>query len=476
MATEPKPNPAFRVERDTLGEMQVPADAYWAAQTARAVANFPISGLTLPPAMVAAMAAIKWAAAETNAELGMIPADKASAIVQAAREIRDGGLAGEFVVDVFQAGAGTSFHMNVNEVIASRATEILGGDRRKDHLVHANDHVNFGQSTNDVIPTAIRLASLPLARTLIAEVEALADAFARKAVEFDGIVKSGRTHLQDAVPVRLGQEFGGYARALKRSAAGLDGGLRWMQELGLGGSAAGSGLNTHPEYRAKTVARLAAITGEPLTPAPDLFEAMQSMQPASVLSGMVRSLALELTRIANDLRLLSSGPRTGFAEITLPAVQPGSSIMPGKVNPVYAECLNMVCFHVLGNDTAVSYAVQAGQMELNVMMPIIAHNLLGELSVLGKALPLFREHCVEGITADEARCRAYAESTIGLATILNPVVGYEKAAKVAKDATASGRSMVESAVHLGVLTTEQAEKVFDPAKMTEPGVLKSLEG
>jgi aspartate ammonia-lyase len=464
-------SPSTRVERDTLGEMQVPADAYYGPQTARAVENFPISGLRLPREMVEAMAAIKWAAAETHASLGLLDRRVAEAIVSAAREVRDGKLADQFVVDVFQAGAGTSFHMNVNEVVANRAIEILGGTRGEYALVHPNDHVNMGQSTNDVIPTAMRLAALPLVTALADEVARLSDALAAKAREFDGIVKSGRTHLQDAVPIRLGQEFGGYAHALARSAQGLRDAAEWLRELGIGGSAAGTGLNTHPAYRAQMVERLSAITGESLRPSPDLFEAMQSMQPFAVASAAMRNTALEVIRIANDLRLLSSGPRTGLAEIRLPAVQPGSSIMPGKVNPVMAECTNMVCFHVLGNDAAVSCAVQAGQLELNVMMPIIAHNLLGGLAVFATTLRLLRERCVAGITADAERCRMYAESTIGLATILNPVVGYEAAAKVAKDAMASGRSMVEAARATGVLSADEAARVFDPATMTEPGIL-----
>jgi aspartate ammonia-lyase len=459
-----------RVERDALGEMPVPADAYWGIATARALENYPISGLMHHPTFIDAFIMVKSAAALANRELGLLEERIANAIVQAGAEILRGALRDQFVVDVYQMGAGTSIHMNVNEVLANRAIEILGGQRGDYALVNPNDHVNMGQSTNDAFPTAMRLAARMLLSGLWVAVGDLADAFAAKGEEFDGIVKSARTHLQDAVPIRLGQEFAAYAEAMRKCRLRLDEAALSLEELGIGGSAAGTGLNTHPEYRERVIAYLREWTDLDLRPAADLREAMQSNQPIAHASSALKLLALELIRIANDLRLLASGPMTGLAEITLPAVQPGSSIMPGKVNPSMAEMLNMVCFQVVGNDLAISMAVQAGQLELNVMMPLMNHNLLQSIEILTNAIAAFTERCVSGIVADEERCRYYVERTMGLATALNTYIGYANAAAVAKEALQTGRSIVDLVREKGLLPEDQIAAILDPRKMTEPGI------
>jgi aspartate ammonia-lyase len=373
------------------------------------------------------------------------------------------------VVDAYQAGAGTSFHMNVNEVIANRAAELLGGERGDTKLASPNDHVNMAQSTNDVIPTAMRLSAYVLSGPVVEEARALAGSFAARARAFAGVLKSGRTHLQDAVPITLGQEFSGYQVAVEGWAASLEKSRAGLLPLGLGGNAAGTGINAHPKYRERAVAHLASMLGAPFTPAPNLFEAMQSMAPFVRLSNDLRGFALDLTRIANDLRLLASGPTTGFNEIGLPAVQPGSSIMPGKVNPVMLEMTNMVCFQVLGYDATVAYAAQAGQLELNVMMPVIAHNLLRSLHILAPALKALREKCVDGITANEAVCREYFDHSISIATALNPFIGYLAAAEVAKESAKTGKMVVEIVRERKLLTEEQIAKVFSPEGMTHPG-------
>ncbi len=461
---------AYRKERDSLGEREVPSHAYWGIQTQRALSNYPISGQTLGFEMVQACATIKLAAAQVHRDLGLLEPAIADAILQAAREVREGQHPEAFVVDAFQAGAGTSFHMNVNEVIANRANEILGRPLGTYAPVHPNDHVNMGQSTNDVFPTTMRLALIVMLTALATETDLLAESLRRKAQVFDGIVKSGRTHLQDAVPLRLGQEFGGYAQAIAKGRLRLEAAREPLYELGLGGSAVGTGLNTHPEYRARVVAALAALTAFPLRQGDDLFELMQSMTPFADVSAALRSLALDVTRIASDLRLLSSGPRTGLAEITLPAVQPGSSIMPGKVNPSIPEMVNQVCWHVMGADTAVAYAVQAGQLELNVMMPGMAYELVFATRIMTNAARIFRERCVEGLVANEETCRFFAERSLGLATVLNPVIGYAKAAEVSKEAFRSNRSVLEVVRERGELSPE-VEKALSPRAMTEPGTL-----
>jgi len=457
-----------RKEKDSLGFVEVPARAMYGAQTARAVENFAISGMRAHPLLIHAMGMVKRAAAEANWELEVLEARRADAMIAAAQEVIDGKWDAEFVVDVFQAGAGVSFHMNANEVIANRANEILGGKLGEYEFVHPNDDVNYGQSTNDVFPTAMRVGALLALETLYPQLDALADAFAQKGREFDGVVKAGRTHMQDAVPIRLGQEFAAYGVAIRKAQETLRGAGDGLRELGLGGTAVGTGLNTLPEYRAKAVTNLSRISGQPLFPAEDLRWAMQSQAPMGQVSAALRGLALEMIRISNDLRLMSSGPNTGFNEIHLPSLQPGSSIMPGKVNPVMAELAAMVSFQVVGNDAAVAMAVQAGQLELNVMMPTMAYNVLQSTTIMANMLRDFTERCVKGIEANEARCRTYAESTIALATALNTRIGYAKVAELVKESVETGMSIVELARKKKVLTDAEIDEVLDPVKMTEP--------
>jgi len=461
---------AARIEKDSLGQKEVPADAYYGLQSVRAMENFPISGLRMHPRMVEAMAMVKKAAAFANAELGLLKPEVSKAIGAAADEVLAGKLRDHFVVDVYQMGAGTSFHMNVNEVLANRAIELLGGKKGDQTIVHANDHVNMAQSTNDVIPTAMRIAARLLLHELLPVLSDLETALGAKAKEFDGILKSARTHLQDAVPIRLGQEFAAYAVTVGKCRELIGAAARSLEELGIGGSAAGTGLNTHPQYRFKLVEYLRAWTNINWRNAPDMREAMQSNLPIAEASSALRLLALELTRICNDLRLLASGPTTGFAEIVLPAVQPGSSIMPGKVNPSMAEMLNMVCFQVIGNDLTVAMAVQAGQLELNVMMPVMAYNLHHSIEILKNALRAFIDRCVVGIVADADRCRRYAESSMALATALNTYVGYARAAEVVKRALREQKTIIDVVREEKLLTEAQIAQILDPLKLTEPGL------
>ncbi len=458
----------MRREKDSLGFVEVPANALYGAQTQRAVENYPISGMRAHPLLIRAIAMVKQAAAEANRDLGLLDARRADAIIAAAQEVIDGKWNAEFVVDVFQAGAGVSFHMNANEVIANRANQILGGPLGEYKFVHPNDHVNYGQSTNDVFPAAMRLATLLDLETLYPELDALADAFARKAADFDGVMKAGRTHMQDAVPILLGQEFAAYSVAMRKGAEFLRQAGDGLRELGLGGTAVGTGLNTHPEYRTMAVTNLGRISSQALFPADDLRWAMQSNAPMAQVSGALRSLALEVIRVSNDLRLLSSGPNTGFNEIHLPSLQPGSSIMPGKINPVMAELAAMVSFQVVGNDTAVSLAVQAGQLELNVMMPTMAYNVLQSITIMANMLHQFTERGVAGITPNIEQCRQYAESTIALATALNPVIGYAKAAELVKESVATGESIVALARKKNLLSEKELNEILDPKRMTEP--------
>ncbi len=425
----------FRIERDSLGELQVPQDALYGVQTQRAVENFPISGLRPWRAFIWSMAAIKRAAAEVNRDLGLLDAERAHAIVQAAKEVMGGRWDDQFVVDPFQAGAGTSHNMNVNEVIANRATQLMGGQVGQ-YLVNPNDHVNMAQSTNDTIPTAIRLGALWRLDEMLTAVRDLAEALAKKSKEFDSIVKSGRTHLQDAVPVRLGQEFGAYARAVERDAERIERSAQGLRRLGIGGTATGSGLNAHPEFHSRMVQHLSELTGLALLTSDNLFESMQSMADAADFSAAIRTLAITLTRIANDFRLLASGPATGLDEIRLPAVQPGSSIMPGKVNPVLAEMLNMAMFHVQGCDHTISLAAQAGQLELNVMMPIIAHNLFEMMQVVIGAINAFTTRLVHGLQANPAKAEGWLEQNAIVVTALNPLIGYAAGARLVKEALA----------------------------------------
>jgi fumarate hydratase class II len=457
-----------RIEKDSMGELGIPAEAYWGVQTERARRNFPISGERPQYGFVWSMVQIKKACARANVKLGKLDEKRAKAIVAACDEVLAGKLVDQWVVDPWQAGAGTSHNMNTNEVLANRANEILGGKKGDNKPVSSNDTVNMSQSTNDTIPTAIRLLAIRSARELGKSLDVLASALEAKAKEFDPIVKSGRTHLQDAVPVRLGQEFGGYAHSVRRHQKWLEAAEKACYPLGLGGSAAGTGLNTHEDYREVVTAILAEQTGFPLVPSHNYFEAMQSLSPAVTVSNAVRNLALDLIRIANDFRLLASGPRTGFDEIVLPAVQPGSSIMPGKVNPVLAENMNMVCYSVLGFDTTVAYCSQAGQLELNVMMPTIAYSLEKEMTILANAATAFAEKCVRGIVAHPDRCREYAGKSLAVVTILNEHVGYLKAAEVAKLALSKNLSVREAAVQLGTVTPEKLDEIFDVVAMTEP--------
>jgi fumarate hydratase class II len=463
----------IRIERDSLGEVRVPSWALYGAQTQRAVENFPISGLRPYRAFIWSIAIIKQAAAEVNMDLGLLDERRGRAIVQAAREVIDGQWDAHFVVDPFQAGAGTSHNMNANEVIANRAIEILGGQRGDTKLVHPNDHVNMAQSTNDDIPTAIRLGCLWRLPELLQALDVLAEALDDKAREFDPIVKSGRTHLQDAVPVRLGQEFGAYAQAIRHDKERIEAAADRLRRLGIGGTAVGSGLNAHPEYHPRMVKRLGELLGQPLRSSGNLFESMQSMADPADFSAALRTLAVTLDRLANDFRLLASGPTTGLDEIRLPAVQPGSSIMPGKVNPVLAEMLNMVSFHVMGNDLTVMLAAQASQMELNVMMPIIAYNLFQSMDVLIGGIRAFVERCVRGVKANREKAEGWLAKNPILVTALNPVIGYQKGAEIAKEALASNRTIREVVIEKGYLTPEEADHLLDARRMTEGGIMGS---
>jgi aspartate ammonia-lyase len=459
---------ATRSEKDSIGPMEIPAHVYYGIQTARAVENYPISGMRAHPTLIRAFGMVKQAAAEANRELGLIDEKIANAIVQATQEVQQGKWDKEFVVDVFQAGAGVSFHMNTNEVIANRAIEILGGSLGDYSKVHPNDHVNYGQSTNDVFPTGMRLATLLELEKLYPVLDSLITACEQKGKQFHSILKSGRTHMQDAVPMRLGQEFAAYAGAMRRAEAAIRSSAELLRELGLGGSAVGTGINTHPDYRGKAIGNLARISGQKLVPVDDMRYAMQSNLAMAAVSSALRNLALEVIRISNDLRLLSSGPNTGFAEINLPALQPGSSIMPGKINPVIPELAAMVSFQVVGNDVAVAMAAQAGQLELNVMMPTMAYSVMQSITILTNMLRQFTDKCISGITANEPRCNFYVQATVSLATALNPYIGYAKAADIAKEAVATGRSIIEIAREKKLLSEQEIKEILDPARMTEP--------
>jgi fumarate hydratase, class II len=472
-----------RMEKDSLGEVAVPAGALYGAQTQRAVDNFPISGLRPWRAFVWSIAAVKRCAAAVNRDLGLLDATLADAIVSAAGEVMDGKWDKHFVIDPFQAGAGTSHHMNANEVIANRATQVLGG-ALGEYRVHPNDHVNMAQSTNDVIPTSIRLGCLWRLDELLGVLNDLASALEAKSVEFDSIVKSGRTHLQDAVPMRLGQEFGAYAKAVRRDADRIARAADGLRRLGIGGTAVGSGLNAHPQYHSLMVRELSAVTGLKLDESDDLFESMQSMADAADFSASLRTLALTLIRIANDFRLLASGPATGLDEIRLPAVQPGSSIMPGKVNPVLAEMLDQAMFHVVGCDTTVALAAQAGQLELNVMMPIMAHNLFEMMQVTIGAVRAFTERAVRGLTANREKAEGWLGRNAIVVTALNPLIGYAQGAALVKEALERNAAIQDVAVeraragqlkHRDEDRTVSAEEILaalsDLRKLTEGGIV-----
>jgi aspartate ammonia-lyase len=458
-----------RTEQDSIGKRQITSGAYYGIQTLRATENFPISGLKPLPTYVDACILIKKATAIANGELGCIALEISQAIVQAADEVLQGKLRDQFVVDVYQAGAGTSHHMNVNEVLANRALEILGDEKGNYKRVNPNDHVNYGQSTNDVIPTAIRIGGLlALEHSLYPSLEGAIAALNQKADEFHDIIRSGRTHLQDAVPVRLGENFRAWGQILTDHLTRIRLAAKDLTVLGLGGSAAGTGLNTHPQYRQRVAQILSELLGQPLQPAPHLMAAMQSMAPFVNVSGSLRNLAQDCAKISHDLRLLDSGPKTGFKEIQLPPVQPGSSIMPGKYNPVMAEMTAMVCFQVMGYDAAIALAAQAGQLELNVMMPLIAYNLIHSIEILGNTLAALTEKCIQGITAKGDRCLAYAEGSLALVTALNPHIGYLNAAAIVKESLETGKSLRQIVLERGLMDELALAQVLDLEKMSLP--------
>ena len=456
----------YRVESDSMGKMKVPSDAYYGAQTARAVENFPVSGRTLPREFIRAMGLVKLAAAQTNAELGFLKKNTARAVARAAKEVVDGELDDHFVVDVFQTGSGTSTNMNTNEVIANRAAELLKGKTS----VHPNDHVNMGQSSNDVIPTAMHVSSLEaIEKDLIPSLEYLRDALSGKAKQFDHIVKIGRTHLMDATPIRLGQEFSGYASMIDHGISRLKGVRKDLSELAIGGTAVGTGINTHKDFGKKVAARISEATGVKFREARNHFEAQASKDAVVQTSGALKTVSVSLMKIANDIRWLGSGPRCGFGEILLPAIQPGSSIMPGKVNPVAGESVTQVAAQVIGNDAAITIGGQAGNFELNVMMPMMADNLLQSIRLLSRVCTVFVDKCISGIEADEERCGETIEQSLAMCTSLAPIIGYDNAAVIAKEAYASGSTVREIAREKGVLSDEELDRVLDPLSMTKPG-------
>ncbi len=471
MKSEPKrqASAGTRLERDTMGELAVPSDAYYGVQTARAIENFPISSLRMPRSVIRAMGLIKRAAAVVNHSLGLLDKKPADAIKQAATEVVDGKLDAEFPVDIFQTGSGTSTNMNTNEVISNRATELLGGARGS-KLVHPNDHVNLGQSSNDVIPTAIHIAaSESMQKELLPALVRLQKALAKKAKEFDKIVKIGRTHLQDATPVRLGQEFGGYARQIELGIQRVKRAQEALSEVALGGTAVGTGLNCHPKFSAKVTAIISRETGCPFKEAVDHFEAQSAQDSLVEASGAMRTVAVSLMKIANDIRWLGSGPRCGLGEINLPETQPGSSIMPGKVNPVIAESVTMVCAQVIGNDVTVAVGGQAANFELIVMLPVMAYNLLQSIELLATAANNFAAKCIEGIKANEERCRSLIEESLAMCTALAPEIGYEAAARIAKDAYKLNKTVRQVAREQKVLPEKRLNELLDPWRMTEPG-------
>ena len=464
------PEPSVRVERDPLGTREVPAGALYGIQTLRALENFPISGLKPLPAFVDAVVQIKRAAALANGESGRLPRDLADAIVAAADEVLAGAHREQFVVDVYQAGAGTSHNMNVNEVLANLANERLGHARGTYAPVHPNDHVNMAQSTNDVIPTAIRLGVLTELTPFAQAAKALATSLTDQGGAFDHIVKAGRTHLQDAMPIRLGQEFAAWGHTITRALQRVLQSADFLRDLGIGGTAVGTGVNAERSYPSRVIAHLKQSCGFALREGTDRVQLMQSMGDVAAFSGALRAFALDLSKIASDLRLLASGPRTGLAEIVLPAVQPGSSIMPGKVNPSVPEMVNQVCFQVMGNDAAVAIAAEHGQLELNVMMPVIAHNVLFSMEILRRAVETLNLRCVRGIAADEAMCAYWVERSAALATALAPSIGYARAAELSKASVASGELIRDLAAREQVLPPNALREMLDLRRLTEPGV------
>ncbi len=464
---------AYRIERDSLGEVKVPAEALWGAQTQRAVENFPISGIRFPRPFIRALGLIKYAAAKANLELGLLDEKLANAIMQAAMEVAEGKWDDHFPIDIFQTGSGTSTNMNANEVISNRANILLGGEPGTKSPVHPNDHVNRGQSSNDVIPSAIHIAAyLEVEEILLPGLRRLHEVLTQKSAEWDDLVKTGRTHLMDAMPIRLGQEISGWARQVELGIARIESALPRLAELALGGTAVGTGINTHPEFGQRVAAILSEVTGLPFREAENHFEAQAAQDAAVELSGQLKTVAASLMKFANDMRWMNSGPIAGLAEIKLPALQPGSSIMPGKVNPVIPEAVRMVAAQVFGNDVTINFGGALGDFELNVMLPVIAHNLLQSIKILGNAARVLADKAVAGFDVNVERITSLVDRNPILGTALNPIIGYDKAAEVVKKALREGRTVKEVVVEMGLLSPEEAERILDPRLMTEPGFTK----
>ncbi|WCN38672.1 aspartate ammonia-lyase [Aneurinibacillus uraniidurans] len=460
----------YRVEKDFLGEKQVPLHAYYGVQTMRAVENFPITGYRIHESLIVAMAIVKKAAALANMETGQLNSRVGEAIVNAAQEIMDGKLHDQFIVDPIQGGAGTSINMNTNEVIANRGLELLGKEKGNYFELSPNTHVNMAQSTNDSFPTAIHISVLSMLDKLLITMQEMHDAFGKKAKEFDHVIKMGRTHLQDAVPIRLGQEFEAYRRVIERDMKRIKQSRQHMYEVNMGATAVGTGLNADPRYIESVVKHLADISGFPIVGAEHLVDATQNTDAYTEVSAALKVCMMNMSKIANDLRLMASGPRVGLGEITLPARQPGSSIMPGKVNPVMAEVINQIAFQVIGNDHTICLASEAGQLELNVMEPVLVFNLLQSISIMNNGFRVFREYCLEGITANEEKMKEYVDKSVGVITAVNPHLGYETAARIAREAILSGKSVRELCLHYNVLTEEELDLILDPFEMTHPGI------
>ncbi|MFW6196002.1 MAG: aspartate ammonia-lyase [Thermoplasmatota archaeon] len=457
----------MRIEKDTIGKKEVPEDAYYGVQTQRAIENFPVSGRTESPILIDSYILLKKACALTNIELEVLDEEKGKTIVKACDELLHGDHYNQFPIDVFQAGAGTSFNMNVNEVIANKALEISGKERGDYDYIHPNDHVNRSQSSNDTFPTASHMAIVESAEKLVDNLDSLAESFKTRGKEFEKIPKSGRTHLMDATPITLGDEFYAYGSSIERAIESISKAKDELLEIPIGGTATGSGTNTPEGYRENIIDNISELTEKNYRPAKDSFELIHSRALMSKFSSILKNLAEELNRIANDLRLLSSGPKTGISEINLPKVQPGSSIMPGKINPVMVECLNMICFQIMGRDNTISLANQAGQMEMNVMTPVITYNILDSISLLNNYLPIFRKKCIEGIEANEERCRQNYENSPSLATILTPKIGYMKAAEIAEESLEKNIPVPELVIEKGILTEQKSEELFDPKKVAK---------
>jgi fumarate hydratase class II len=459
-----------RIEKDSMGEMQVPSEALYGAQTSRALDNFPISGVRFSRPFIHALGMIKQQAAIANNALNLLDTERAEAIAKAAGEVMAGTLDDQFVLDIYQTGSGTSTNMNTNEVIANRATQLLG-KQIGSGAVHPNDHVNYGQSSNDVIPTAMHISAvMEVRQTLLPALAVLQETLSEKALSFNGITKIGRTHLQDATPVRLGQVFSGYARQLALAMRWIEAAEEGLLELPLGGTAVGSGLNTHPQFAERVIAAISELTDRPFVEAANHFEAQAAKDAVVAMSGALKRAAVALFKIANDIRFLGSGPRCGLGEIQLPPVQPGSSIMPGKVNPVMAESLMQVCAQVVGNDAAITLGGLSGNFELNVMMPVMTHNLLSSIALLSAAATQFSNRCVKGLEANRERCESLVEESLAMCTALAPAIGYDRAAQIAKEAYQNGRTVRQVANEQQILPAEELENLLDPRPMTEPGV------